>query len=179
MKRALLLNADWSPLNFVSGIRALNLLFKGRAEIISLGEKPSTWDDYITSPSRNFELPATLRLVEKVNRRYVHSPRFRKWALFNRDGWQCQYCGISLDVRSITIDHVVPRSRGGPTSWRNCVSSCKKCNMTKGSRTPGESDMKLRKNPVEPKMHHFLDLASKNPWHPDWFAFFGPDTYSK
>ena len=176
MKKVLLLNSDWSPLNFVSGVRALNLLFKGRAEVITLGEKPSLWDDTLTTTSRSYEVPATVRLVERVNRKYTTAPRFRKWALFNRDGWQCQYCGVKLDGSSITIDHVTPRSRGGPTSWRNCVASCKRCNLKKGSRSLAETGMQLRKNPTEPKMVHFWDMG-RHTWHPDWFFFFSSDSY--
>jgi 5-methylcytosine-specific restriction endonuclease McrA len=176
MKRVLLLNSDWSPLNFVSGYRALNLLFKGRAEVINMGDKPSVWDDALTTPTRSYEVPATLRLVQRVNKRYT-SPRFRKWVLFNRDAWQCQYCGIGLDRPNITIDHIVPRSRGGLTSWKNCVASCKKCNMKKGSRTLAESGMCLRKTPAEPKVTHFLEPKVANSWHPDWSNFFTLDTY--
>lgn len=176
MKRVLLLNADWSPLNFVSSIRALNLLFKGRAELIFMSEKPSVWGEKINTSSRSFEVPATLRLVERVNRKYT-APRFRKWVLFNRDEWQCQYCGVSLDVRSVTIDHVIPRSKGGATSWKNCVASCKKCNWRKGSKTLAEAGMQLRKNPIEPKITHFWESDQQNVWHPDWSSFLGGDTY--
>ena len=170
MKKALLLNSDWSPLNFVSGVRALNLLIRGRAEVITLGERPSFWDDKLTTTTQSFDVPATLRLVERVNRRYSTSPKFRKWALFNRDGWQCQYCGLSLSGDNITIDHVLPRSRGGPTTWRNCVASCKRCNIRKGSMLPNEAGMQLRKSPSEPKMFHFWE-SGQSGWHPDWRFF--------
>jgi hypothetical protein len=176
MNRVLLLNADWSPLNFVSGFRALNLIFKGRAEVISMSERPSLWNERVSSPSRSFEMPATLRLLERVNRKYT-APRFRKWVLFNRDNWQCQYCGIKLDQKTITIDHVMPRSRGGPTNWKNCVASCKRCNWKKGSRTPSEIGMQLRKNPTDPSVLHFWEYNPHHTWHPDWTAFFGSDTY--
>lgn len=171
MKNALLLNADWSPLNFITGFRALNLLFKCRAEIISMGDRYSTWDEKVTTASRSYELPATLRLVHRVNRRYT-APRFRKKVLFNRDNWQCQYCDVKLDRCNITIDHVIPRSRGGETSWRNCVTSCKKCNYKKGSRMLSEIDMKLIRLPVEPKVVHFWEYQGRSHWHPDWSHFF-------
>lgn len=171
MKRALLLNSDWTPLNFVSGSRALSLLFKGRAEVISLGEKPSFWDDTVPTPSTQYELPATMRLLERVNRRYT-APRFRKKVLFNRDNWQCQYCGVKLEWGSVTIDHVIPRARGGNTSWKNCVSSCKRCNAKKGARTPAESGLTLKKQPAEPHVIHFWDSPQAAAWHPDWYSFF-------
>ena len=176
MRRTLLLNADWTPLNFVSPFRAMNLLFKGRAEVINMGGGQSTWKEFLRSPSTSFEIPATLRLVERVNRKYT-APRFRKWVLFNRDEWQCQYCGVKLSGHEVTIDHVTPRARGGPTSWRNCVTSCKRCNWKKGSRLPSEAGMPLRKNPSEPKIIHFWELGHPSNWHPDWTTFFGPDIY--
>lgn len=174
--RTLLLNSDWSPLNFVSPVRALNLLLKGRAEVISMGERPSLWNEKLCSPSRSYEMPATLRLLERVNRK-ISTPRFRKWVLFNRDGWQCQYCGVKLEWNNITIDHVTPRSRGGPTTWKNCVASCKKCNWRKGSRTPSEVGMPLRRPPADPKVIHYWEFGSPSSWHPDWTPFLGNDIY--
>jgi 5-methylcytosine-specific restriction endonuclease McrA len=113
-------------------------------------------------------------LLERVNRRYT-APRFRKWVLFNRDDWQCQYCGVDLDPKTITIDHVVPRSRGGGTSWKNCVSSCKKCNWKKGSQLLSETGMQLKKKPAEPSVVHFWVPETRVAWHPDWSTFFGED----
>lgn len=170
MTKTLLLNADWLPINFVSPVRALSLLLKGRAEVISMGESLSLWNEKINSPSMSFDIPATLRLLERVGKRCAF-PKFRKWVLFNRDGWKCQYCEISLDWKSITIDHVFPKSRGGQTSWSNCVSSCKKCNWKKGCRTPTEAGMSLRQIPSEPKMLHFWEFKNQS-WHEDWSAFF-------
>lgn len=174
MKRVLLLNADWSPLNFVSGVRALNLLFKGRAEPICMGEKPSFWDEPLTTTNKSYSVPTTVRLLERVNRRYT-APRFKKRVLFNRDNWQCQYCFTKLDWSSITIDHVVPRCRGGITSWKNCVASCRRCNAKKGPNLLSELGMKLKKNPAEPKVTHFWEISKTSNWHTDWDSFFsGP-----
>jgi 5-methylcytosine-specific restriction endonuclease McrA len=177
MKRnVLLLNADWTPLNFVSSMRALNLLFKGRAEVITVGEHPSAWDDIYTTPGNAYRVPATVRLLDRVTRKYS-TPRFRKRVLFNRDNWQCQYCGINLDYKTITIDHVHPRSKGGGTDWKNCVSACKKCNLRKGSRLLPETGMNLRKVPSVPLMTHFWDVSPNGTWHPDWASFFQFDSY--
>lgn len=172
MKRnVLLLNADWTPLNFVSSIRALNLLFKGRAETITVGEEPSSWDDIYTSPGASYRVPATVRLLDRVTRKYS-TPRFRKRVLFNRDNWQCQYCGINLDYKTITIDHVHPRSKGGTTDWKNCVSACKRCNLRKGSKLLSESGLNLKRVPSIPLMAHFWDVSPTGTWHPDWSSFF-------
>lgn len=176
MKRTLLLNSDWSPLNFVSPVRALNLVMRGRAEVINTGEGPSFWGEKINTPNRSFEVPATLRLVDRVSRKMT-MPRFRKWVLFNRDCWQCQYCGTKLDWNSITIDHVRPKCMGGDTSWKNCVASCKKCNWKKGSRTLAEAGMQLRKNPSVPSVIHFWESPSPVTWHPDWLMFFDGNSY--
>jgi 5-methylcytosine-specific restriction endonuclease McrA len=170
MKKVLLLNSDCTPLNFVTVVRAFNLILKGRAEVIKLGERQSSWDIKIKTTSDSFEVPATLRMVEKVNRKFGSAPKFRKRVLFNRDSWTCQYCGIKLDASNITIDHIMPRARGGQTNWRNCVTSCKKCNIKKGARLLPETGMQLRKNPIEPSMLHFWE-AGVYTWHPDWSYF--------
>ena len=171
MKKVLLLNSDWSPLNFVSGTRALSLLMRGRAEVISSGDGPSLWEESLSTPNRSYQLPATVRLFERVNRRYT-APRFKKRVLFNRDNWQCQYCGVKLDWSSITIDHVVPRCRGGSTSWKNCVASCLRCNMKKGSRMLPDTGMQLHKSPSEPKITHYWEFSQRTNWHTDWDLFF-------
>lgn len=176
MKRVLLLNADWSPLSFVFPNRALNLMLSGRAEVIYAGEKPSLWDEVYESPSSSYALPATLRLVSRVNKRHT-AMRFRKKVLFNRDDWQCQYCGVQLVRHEVTVDHVVPRSCGGVTSWRNCVVACLKCNLKKGSRTPVDAGMSLRRQPTEPNLSHFWYVDSSAVWHPDWSNFIRRDTY--
>lgn len=177
MKRVLLLNSDWSPLNFVSDRRAFNLIRSGRASVITVGESPSLWGDYFSTVSRRFEVPATICLVDKV-RRKLTSPRFRKSVLFNRDDWQCQYCFTKLDRTSVTIDHVFPRSLGGRTSWRNCVTSCKKCNTRKGSKTLDAVGMRLVTPPSEPKVFHYWDRKVDASWHPDWSYFLAShDTY--
>ena len=170
MPRALLLNADWTPLKFVSDVKAFGLLMKGRVEVITLGDAPSMWDEYLSTTTTKFQIPATVRLLQRAN---IGSspPRFRKKVLYNRDGWCCQYCKKKLGRGSITIDHVVPRCRGGTTSWKNCVVSCKQCNRDKGSKLPHEVNMKLLKQPTEPRIIDFWDLADKNNWHADWSIF--------
>jgi 5-methylcytosine-specific restriction endonuclease McrA len=171
MKKALLLNADYTPLHFISDSRAFSLVYKGRAEVLDMGGKLSVWDDeYFRTPSMTFGIPATVRLLSRVSRKWS-PPRFRKKAIFNRDSWQCQYCQTLLHRSSVTIDHVYPRSRGGSNSWKNCVTSCKSCNRKKGSKTPAEAGMSLLKQPIEPSPFHFWDLAKGNIWHDDWTTF--------
>lgn len=170
--RALILNSDMTPLHFVSTVRAFNLLYSGRAELVSI-DGPSTWGETLTSASVAFDEPATIRLLDKAPKKWF-VPRFRKHALFNRDDWKCQYCGCSLTPNSATVDHVKPTAKGGDTSWRNCVTSCKKCNNYKGNRTPAEAGMKLLTKPEEPKVYHFWDIhrLGRLVFHPDWHVFF-------
>ena len=172
MKRSLILNSDWTPLNFVSAKRAISLLFNCRAEVITLGESPSFWDETMDTVDKKYEVPATVRLLATVTRRFS-TPRFRKSVLFNRDAWQCQYCDVKLSWQNVTVDHIVPRSRGGRDTWKNCVTSCKRCNTRKGSRMLHESGMRLKKIPTEPRVTHFWeDLHNPTAWHPDWDSFF-------
>jgi 5-methylcytosine-specific restriction endonuclease McrA len=173
MKRALLLNFNGEPLQFIDGSRAIKLMLKGRAEVASgMTGEPSFWDDVIISPSHKFKLPAVLRLKYYVNKRtHKKSPRFQKKVLFNRDSWKCQYCEVELCYTAITVDHIHPASRGGGTTWKNCVAACKRCNNNKGNRTPEEAGMKLLKQPSEPTTLHYWDFSKSASWHEDWALF--------
>jgi 5-methylcytosine-specific restriction endonuclease McrA len=176
MKRALLLNSNGEPLQFIDGARAIKLMLKGRAEVASgiMGE-PSVWEDVVTSPSCGFRLPAVLRLKFYVTKKFHKKPpRFQKKVLFNRDSWSCQYCGIELCYALITVDHILPASRGGSTTWRNCVAACKKCNNGKGDKTPEEAGMRLLRQPTEPSTLHYWDLNKSTAWHDDWRLFVNP-----
>lgn len=180
MTRALLLNADWGPLHFISDVRALVLVIKGRAEIVSVNDEgtPSLWADQswtsagpvLNANPIKHELPATIRLLNQVHKKWK-APRFRKKVLFNRDNWRCQYCSKKLHWESITIDHVMPSSRGGKTEWTNCVACCKSCNRRKDDRTPEEAGMFLMKRPTVPNSMHFWDAMRSSANHPDWRVF--------
>lgn len=171
MKRALLLNADYSPLHFVSDFDAITLFYKGRAEVIhGMDGKLSEWDETFNSPSTKIRVPATMRLLKRVNKRWK-PPRFRKKVLFNRDGWKCQFCSVKLNWENITIDHVMPSSRGGGTTWMNCVAACKPCNKRKANKTPEEAGMRLLTKPAYPSALHFWDALRSDAWHPDWAMF--------
>lgn len=168
MRRALLLNADYSPLHFVPDVEAFVMVYKETAEIANLSGKDSVWEgEELTSPGRSWPCPATVRLLERVNKKWK-SPRFRKKVLFNRDGWKCQYCRVDLNWSNITIEHVMPKSRGGPTTWLNCVSACKPCNKRKANKTPEEAGMTLIKPAAPPTPMHFWDVSKSSQWHEDW-----------
>lgn len=184
MRRALLLNADWSPLHFIPDWRAIRLLMpdingKIRAEIIydfQTGD-PAVWDDAFTSPGptpdaplNSIQIPATLRLRKFVHKKWK-TPRFRKHVLFNRDNWRCQYCDCKLNSNTIEIEHIMPSSRGGQKSWLNCVAACKPCNKKKANKTPEEAGMPLLKKPTIPTPLHFWDSLKTDCWHSSWDSF--------
>lgn len=139
----LVLNANYEPLNVCNTRRAIGLMMTGKAEMIANGR------GNIRTVSRAFPAPSVVRLS-----RMIHRPRPRvkltKREIFRRDGYQCQYCGCKQDNCNLTIDHVMPRYRGGEYSWENLVACCSSCNRRKGGRTPEEANMRLRKKPVEP-----------------------------
>lgn len=171
MTRALLLNADWTPLHFVSDIDAITLFYKGAAEVVAGTDgAPAVWPEFFRSPSTSIQVPATMRLLRRVNKRWK-APRFRKKVLFNRDNWQCQYCSTKLKWNNIEIEHVMPKSRGGKTSWLNCVAACKPCNKRKRDQTPEEAGMPLLRRPTVPTPLHFWDSARSADWHDSWESF--------
>jgi 5-methylcytosine-specific restriction endonuclease McrA len=138
----LVLNANYEPLNVCSTRRAVNLYLSGKAEMLQNGR------GYIHTVSKRFPRPSVIRLGYMVKRPY---PRVRltKREIFRRDGYTCQYCGSS--TKHLTLDHVIPRHRGGEYTWSNLVTACQKCNLKKGGRTPDEVNMQLRRKPEEPR----------------------------
>lgn len=146
----LVLNQNYEPLNVCHVRRALVLVLTGKAEVI---ESASA---FFHTASRAVQLPSVIRLV-----RYIKRPRPRvrlsRKEIFARDDWSCVYCGKA--TRELTLDHVIPRHRGGPHTWDNLVSACKACNHRKAGRTPAEAKMKLRREPAEPRVgiyHAFI-----------------------
>ena len=137
----LVLNANYEPLNVCSTARAMGLLFMGKAEIVQNGR------GVVRSARRVYERPSVIRLGYMVHR---PRPRVRlnKREVFRRDQFSCQYCG--RPSAPLTLDHVVPRTRGGGYAWENLVSACPQCNRHKGGRTPQEAGMMLRTLPHEP-----------------------------
>jgi len=160
----LVLNASYEPLNVCTVRRALVLVFKGKAEVIE--EEPRA----IRAASRRFPWPHVIRLVSYVRVPRVTHRKISRKALFARDGFCCQYCGAS---GKLTLDHVVPRSRGGPSAWENIVASCAPCNLRKGSRLPDEAEMHPRRKPRPPAPARFITLSApavSERWEP-YLAF--------
>src|SRR6188508_484872 len=152
MTQVLVLNASYEPLNVTSVRRAHVLVFKGKAEVLEELDQP------LHSASDTYPWPHVIRLVHYVRVPRAVQRKISRRALFARDGWRCVYCGTASG--RLTLDHVVPRSRGGDSVWENVVTSCAPCNMRKGNRLPHEVEMTPRKPPRPPTPVLFIQLAA-------------------
>jgi 5-methylcytosine-specific restriction endonuclease McrA len=150
--RVLVLNASYEPINVCTVRRAAVLVLKEKAEVIEVGRRDLHW------ARGSLPRPVVIRLVTYVRiPRDPHRRKITRRAVFARDGWQCQYCGART---ALTVDHVIPRSKGGGSSWDNIVASCAPCNRRKGDRLPHQIDMHPRVKPRTPGAHIFIQLAS-------------------
>lgn len=139
MDHVLVLNASYEPLNITTWRRAMVMLLKGKAE--GLEHDPARW------VRGDLLLPTVIRLRQFVRVPYREMPLTRR-NLFQRDNHRCQYCGCT--GQPLSVDHVVPRSRGGSDSWDNVTTACLPCNVRKGNRTPREAGMPLARRPHRP-----------------------------
>ncbi|WP_448518303.1 HNH endonuclease [Rhodoflexus sp.] len=146
-RKVLVLNADYRALTVCSVYKAFILLFSDKAEIVNKVE-----NSYFRSVTRAFEVPSVIRLYRYVNVPFKNV-MLNRHNIFKRDGGRCLYCGSREDL---TLDHVLPRSRGGKTTWTNLVTACKKCNARKGDYTPEEAGMPLPYAPFRPSYVVFL-----------------------
>ena len=154
MDIVLVLNSDFTPHNVTSLRRGFVLVEKGRAEILQKG------NDIITA-SGNFIRPIVILLLNYVRFRPGNLGVTRK-RLFKRDGYECTYCGSK---KNLTVDHIIPKSRGGPNSWSNLVTSCFRCNSIKDNKTPEEAGMKLRFKPYTPTLFsRVIDETVETAW---------------
>lgn len=148
----LVLNASFEPINVCTVRRATVLLLKERAEMI----EHATWS--LRSEHMSLPRPMVIRLVTYVRiPRDTHRRKITRRAVFARDNWTCQYCGSRS---TLTVDHVVPRSKGGSSSWENIVASCAPCNRRKGDTLLQHAGMALRRVPRSPSPHIFIQVAS-------------------
>ncbi len=141
--RTLLLTPWMAPHKIISWERAVVLLVTSKVDVLE------EYDEEIRSPSLVMRTPAVVRL-RKAGTTIKHAVRFSRVNVYTRDGFRCQYCGEKKEMRQLNYDHVVPRVRGGRTVWENIVTCCYPCNDRKGSRTPEEAGMTLRKRPFKP-----------------------------
>lgn len=139
----LLLNQGFEPIKVISWQRAITLLFLGKVEVLE------EYDHGVRSVNLIIKIPAVVRLL-RAFRRHARPVKFSRVNIYARDGYRCQYCGTKCTIDQLTYDHVVPRSRGGRTTWDNIVSCCYSCNSMKANRTPAEAGMALRTTPTRP-----------------------------
>jgi 5-methylcytosine-specific restriction endonuclease McrA len=154
LKQTLVLNATYEVMRVVSWKRAIVLFFNDKVDILD------EYDDYILTPSLNMKVPAVVRHKKLIKSKYKIM-RFTKSNVFARDNFTCQYCNRKLLKSRISLDHILPKSRGGLSTWNNCVAACIECNMKKGNKTPKEANMKLYKEPYQPNQAETFMLSIK------------------
>ncbi len=168
---ALVLNADFRPLSYYplslwSWQDAIKAVFQERVNIIALYER------VVRSPSQSMRLPSVIALKDYVpsNRR----PAFTRFNVFLRDGFTCQYCGKRKTTTELTFDHLIPRARGGRTTWTNVVTACSACNLRKGCHAPAEAGMFPRIPPYAPNAFELQERGRNFPpgyLHHSWRDF--------
>jgi 5-methylcytosine-specific restriction endonuclease McrA len=151
--RVLVLNASYEPINVCTVRRAAVLILKNRAEILEEGE----WA--LHAESLTLARPVVIRLLAYVRiPRDAHRRKITRRAVFARDRWTCQYCGHERG--NLTVDHVVPRSKGGKSTWDNIVACCAPCNRRKGDRLPAQANMVPARTPKAPSSTIFIHVAT-------------------
>ncbi len=168
-KPVLVLNASYEPINVCAARRALVLILKGVASAEEHG------NSHIHSPRHALRVPSVIRLLEY--RRIPHQTRaLSRKNILMRDRYTCQYCHKTMPSAEMTLDHVIPRSRAGESTWENLVACCHRCNNRKGSRTPEEAGMKLSRQPRPFSLHtsrHLMRLLGKGDDQWRKYLFFG------
>lgn len=158
----LVLNASYEYLNVTSVRRALSLVLKNKAEIVE-----AIQGRVVQGASRCVGMPSVVRMLYYIRRPFKEVPLTRKNIIL-RDRGTCQYCGKHGD----TVDHIMPRSRGGRDTWENCVCACGYCNRQKNNRTPDEARMKLLSRPRKPALVHWL-MARRDSTREGWGRYLG------
>jgi len=158
--RTLVLSQSYEPVNIVSWKHAITLLFLGKAEVIE------EYDRNIKTTSVVIKIPAVVRLLSAF-RRHKKPVKFSRINIYGRDKYTCQYCGTKHSIGDLSYDHVLPRSRGGTTTWTNIVTCCEDCNRKKANRTPEQAGMRLLKTPVQPTASPVLVVAVSSASVPD------------
>ena len=163
MMSVLLLNTTYEPMHVVSLRRAVALVLQEKAQLVEASERT------VRSPSLAMPEPLVIRLRGRVSTLRQRSLALSRNAILARDGYTCQYCGLPLPAARLTIDHVLPQSRGGAWAWTNLVAACPVCNAAKANRTPEEAGMALLRQPGKPigARAALLHDAQRNPvWRP-------------
>ena len=180
-RNVLVLNKHWTAIHVCSVRRAFALLYQDLARVVTeeyCVHDFSSWRDLseyaktniIHTPNFQLMVPEVILL-----RRYGHFPKyyvkFNRRNIYQRDNFTCQYCGKNFSREDLTIDHVIPKSRGGKSNWTNVVLACGPCNAKKGSRLLRECRMKLLRNPYEPHWSVIMRRSMINEEHAIWRKF--------
>ncbi len=158
--RTLLLDSTCRPLKAIPWQRAIVLDLQDRVDVVEY------YEEVVHTPTRALPLPAVIRIRQYL-RLSARGVGFTRRNVLLRDDFECQYCGEAPPPRALTLDHVIPRSRGGPMTWENVVAACRPCNHRKGSRTPREARMPLRTVPVRPLYLPVLRAGLADPDPPE------------
>ncbi|HEX4803666.1 MAG TPA: HNH endonuclease [Myxococcaceae bacterium] len=176
----LVLNRIYQPVHVTSVKRAFSLLYQGIAKAIDDQYKLYEFSDWAELSAAEHDSVGTINRRIRIPRvlvlsAYEHLPkgrvRFSRLNIYARDGDTCQYCGHKLARNELNLDHVIPRSQGGKTSWENVVCSCVPCNLRKGGRTPDQAHMTLLKRPLRPRWTPFFRGSARRVTYREWLPF--------
>jgi 5-methylcytosine-specific restriction endonuclease McrA len=180
----LVINRSWIPIRVTAVRRALGMVYRGVAWIVEtdtlrphefcqwLDRSSTALDRFVRTPRVRIAAPEVIQLV-RYDKVPLREAPFSRSNLFRRDRYTCQYCGTRVAPERLSIDHVLPRSKGGKTSWENCVLACVRCNARKGDRSPRESGLGLIREPRRPTWSPYLDLRPSE-WRESWAKFVAP-----
>lgn len=186
----LVLNRFYMAIRVVNVRRAFTLLYRECAEVIdnennqyvsydfeswcelsqltSIDKQPG--EEYIQAVGFELQVPRIVRLT-RFDKMPMQTVRFNRKNLFARDDHMCQYCGRNEPAHKLSLDHVIPRSHGGPTTWENIVCCCLRCNSRKGGRTPKQARMTLLSRPAKPRVNPILVQSMEDPRYECWKTF--------
>ena len=186
--QVLVLNRLWQAVNICSARRAFTLLYQGHAQVVCADPENNflthdfgSWLDFSAlAPEPEHEMVTTISFKVRVPRVIVlllfdrlpkKEVKFTRHNVFERDKNTCQYCGKIFDRSELNLDHVLPRDKGGSTTWENVVCSCIPCNTRKGNRLPHEAHMRLVRKPKRPKWRPFVHVTFSSQQHESWKHF--------
>ena len=162
MSEVLVLNSTYEAMNVTSFQRAVKLIFAGKAEILH------NRDRIIASTTFQMRLPSIIRMLYYI-RRPMQKVALTKKNVLIRDDYTCQYCGLHGE-RLMTVDHILPKSKGGPSTWENLCCACMRCNNRKNNRTPEDANMHLKRKPRQPKYIPWIQVK-RNTLPGEWHKF--------
>ena len=177
---ALVLNSAWQPITFLPIGTCISTLMRDMACVVH----PTTYeplsfeewmerapDDsrFIKTSGRPVPAPDVI-VLKKYGKRPPMRIKFNRTNLFRRDEFHCQYCGTELPGSRLQVEHVIPKSRGGPTTWENTVAACNDCNSRKGNKTPEEAGMRLKRQPAKPRWKRVIRPPAAH-YNKNWLPF--------